>query len=115
MPVDPPPVPAFAEDTDQLIQEYSSFVHQITPDEANPAVLDIETKEHVTLTVELSAAGWRVRKVQPDDAPIQVRALEGETYELPEGFLMAASDEFKRLWHASLMEKLSALGSFEDD
>ncbi|EPS37823.1 hypothetical protein H072_8350 [Dactylellina haptotyla CBS 200.50] len=115
MPLVPPPIPSFAQDTTQLVKEYESFVHQITPDDANTNIIHIETKEHATLTVEVSAAGWKVQKVQPDDAPLQVKMLEGETYELPEGFLMAASDEFKRLWHAALVEKLSALGSFDHE
>ncbi|KAK6542980.1 hypothetical protein TWF694_006912 [Orbilia ellipsospora] len=112
MSLEPPPIPSFAEDTTQLAREYENFVHRIWADDTNAAIIYIETKEHVTLTVEFSAAGWKLQKVQPESAPPQVKMLEGETYELPEGFLMAASDEFKRLWHASLIDKLSALGQF---
>ncbi|EWC46518.1 hypothetical protein DRE_04241 [Drechslerella stenobrocha 248] len=116
MPVDAPPIPAFAEDTSQLIKEYEGLVHKITADEANAGVVHVETKEHAVLTIELSSQGWKVLKVQPDDAPRQVKMLEGEgAYELPEGLLMAASDEFKRLWHMSLVEKLAALESFTND
>ncbi|KAK6360553.1 hypothetical protein TWF730_006693 [Orbilia blumenaviensis] len=115
MAVVPPPIPTFAEDTSQLSREYESFLHRVTPDDADANRLYIETKEHVTLTVEFSSKGWKVCKVQPDNAPLQVKALEGETYEMPEGFLMAASDEFKRLWHESLVQKLSNLASFGGD
>ncbi|KAK6359786.1 hypothetical protein TWF696_000923 [Orbilia brochopaga] len=115
MPVDAPPVPTFAEDTSQLIKEYESFVHTIKLDETNAGHIQIETKERVILLVEVSASGWTVHKVQPDDAPLSVKRLEGETYEMPEGFLMAASDEFRRLWYASLAEKLEKLDRFAEE
>ncbi|KAJ6260586.1 hypothetical protein Dda_4812 [Drechslerella dactyloides] len=115
MPVNAPPVPAFAEDINQLIKEYETFVHAITLDETNKGHILIETKERATLTVVILPSGWRVIRVQPDDAPLHVKLLEGETYEQPEGFLMAASDEFKRLWHASLIEKLGTLDRFAFD
>ncbi|KAF3180268.1 hypothetical protein TWF106_008678 [Orbilia oligospora] len=115
MAVVPPPIPTFAEDTNQLSQEYGSFLHRVTVDDSDANRLYIETKENVTLTVEFSSKGWKVCKVQPDDAPLQVKALENEIYEMPEGFLMAASDEFKRLWHESLVMKLSNLTRFGSD
>ncbi|KAK6505052.1 hypothetical protein TWF481_006976 [Arthrobotrys musiformis] len=115
MAVVPPPIPTFAEDTNQLSQEYGSFLHRVTPDDSDANRLYIETKEHVILTVEFSSKGWKVCKVEPGDAPLQVKALEGETYEMPEGFLMAASDEFKRLWHEALVQKLSNLTRFDSD
>ncbi|KAF3923501.1 hypothetical protein ABW21_db0208815 [Orbilia brochopaga] len=115
MPVDAPPVPIFAEDTSELIKEYGSFVHAITFDETNAGHILIETKERVILTVELSTSGWTVKKVEPDDASLAVKRLEGETYEMPEGFLMAASDEFRRLWYDSLAKKLEALDRFAEE
>ncbi|KAF3169862.1 hypothetical protein TWF225_004649 [Orbilia oligospora] len=115
MAVVPPPIPMFAEDTNQLSQEYGSFLHRVTVDDSDANRLYIETKENVTLTVEFSSKGWKVCKVEPDDAPLQVKALENEIYEMPEGFLMAASDEFKRLWHESLVKKLSNLTRFGRD
>ncbi|RVD82522.1 uncharacterized protein DFL_006945 [Arthrobotrys flagrans] len=115
MEVVPPPIPTFAEDTNQLSQEYESFLHRVTADDSDANRLYIETKEHVALTVEFSSKGWKVCKVEPDNAPLQVKALEDEIYEMPEGFLMAASDEFKRLWHESLVKKLSNLTRFGSD
>ncbi|KAF3939324.1 hypothetical protein ABW19_dt0202995 [Dactylella cylindrospora] len=115
MTASPPPILAFAEDTNQLVKEYESFVHSIALDDKDQTKVHIETKERMLLVVQMSTAGWKILSVQPDDAPPQVKMLEGESYEGPEGFLMAASDEFKRLWHAALMQKLSALDGFRDD
>lgn len=75
MPVDAPEVLAFAEDTDQLIKEYQSFVHSIRIDEDDPTKVNIETKERASLIVQISGAGWKVLAVQPQDAPMFVQAI----------------------------------------
>jgi len=44
----------------------------------------------------------------------EVKLLEGESYEGAEALLMACSNEFTKLWHERLMDKLFALGGTID-
>lgn len=97
-----------------VIEDIKSFTKLVyisnkLPCDENGVYLNLETKESKQFTIELSAAGFRIRGTSFDNLDGVEDAALGACYETPYAILDLVSPGYRASFSGALVDKLNAL------